>query len=97
VAVLPYTTDGQTVYALVHNEYHGEEHGSAACPSGSNGRCWYDALTLAVSRDAGTTYGHATPPAHLVAAPPARYFPDGAGFGYFGGTNIVRNPADGYD
>ena len=92
----PYTTDGQTVYALVHNEYHGQEHGTAYCPSGSNDRCWYDAQTLAVSRDAGMTYGHATAPAHLVAVPPARYVPDQAGFGYFGGTNIVRNPADGY-
>jgi hypothetical protein len=92
----PYTTDGQTVHALVHNEYHGEEHGSAACPSGNNGWCWYASVTLAVSRDAGLTYGHATAPAHLVAAPPARYVPDQAGLGYSGATNIVRNPADGY-
>lgn len=92
----PYTTDGQTVYALVHQEYDGDRHGGASCPSGSRGGCWYHALTLAVSRDAGMTYQHAAPPAHLVAAPPRRYVPENAGFGYDGGTNIVRNPADGY-
>lgn len=92
----PYTTDGETIYALVHNEYHGQEHGSAYCPSGQNGLCWYDAITLAVSRDRGATYSHAVPPSHVVAAPPRRYVPDHAGLGYYGGSNIVRNPADGY-
>ena len=93
----PYTTDGETIYALVHNEYHGQEHGSAYCPSGQNGLCWYDAITLAVSRDRGATYSHAVPPSHVVAAPPRRYVPDHAGLGYYGGSNIVRNPAESDD
>lgn len=92
----PYTLDGETVHALVHNEYHGQDHGSAYCPSGNNGSCWYDAITLATSTDGGATYTHSAPPSHVVAAPPWRYVPDLAGLGYYGGTNIVRNPADGY-
>jgi hypothetical protein len=92
----PYTLDGQTIHALVHMEYHGQEHGSSHCPSLLNGQCWYDAITLAVSHDGGATYGHATSPRHLVAAPPWQYQPDHAGLGYMGASNIVRNPGDGY-
>jgi hypothetical protein len=92
----PYTLDGETVYALVHAEYHGEEHGKEACPSGANSACWYDAVTFAVSSDRGVSYSHTAPPSHVVAAPPWRYVPDQAGLGYYGGSNIVRNPADGY-
>jgi hypothetical protein len=94
--VAPYTLDGQTIHALVHMEYHGQEHGSGHCPSLLNGLCWYDAITLAVSRDGGATYTHAVPPGHVVAAPPWQYQPDHAGLGYMGGSNIVRNPDDGF-
>jgi hypothetical protein len=92
----PYTLDGRTIHALVHMEYHGQDHGRAQCPSGRNDLCWYDAITLAVSRDGGATYTHAEPPAHVVAAPPWEYRPDNAGLGYMGLSNLVRNPDDGY-
>ncbi|HEU0303354.1 MAG TPA: hypothetical protein VFR32_02110 [Gaiellaceae bacterium] len=92
----PYTLDGQTIHALVHMEYHGQDHGRAQCPSGSNGACWYDAITLAKSGDGGATYVHAAPPSHVVAAPPWEYRPDNSGFGYFGLSNIVRNADDGF-
>jgi hypothetical protein len=92
----PYTLDGRSIYALVHMEYHGEEHAPKDCPSGSNGRCWYDAITFAESRDGGATYTHAAPPKHVVAAPPWEYRPDNAGFGYMGLSNIVHNADDGF-
>jgi hypothetical protein len=92
----PYTLDGQTVHALVHMEYHGQDHGRAQCPSGSNDRCWYDAITLVKSGDGGATYTHAAPPSHVVAAPPWEYRPDNSGFGYYGLTNIVQHPDDGF-
>jgi hypothetical protein len=47
----PYTEDGQTIYAVVHQEYHGWEHGEN-CP-GDNFSCWYNSLTMAISTDAG--------------------------------------------
>ena len=92
----PYTLDGETIHALVHMEYHGQDHGKSQCPSGRNDLCWYDAITLAVSRDGGATYTHAEPPAHVVAAPPWEYRPDNAGFGFMGLSNLVRNPEDGF-
>jgi hypothetical protein len=92
----PYTLDGRTIHALVHMEYHGQDHGPAQCPSGRNDLCWYDAITLAVSRDGGATYTHAEPPAHVVAAPPWEYRPDNAGLGLRGLSTLVHNPADGF-
>ncbi len=92
----PYTLDGETIHALLHMEYHGQDHGHAQCPSGRNDVCWYDAITLAVSRDGGATYTHAEPPAHVVAAPPWKYRPDNAGLGYMGLSNLVHNPDDSF-
>ena len=89
----PYTVDGKTVYALVHDEYHGSEH-PGRCPSADLVKCWYNAVTLAVSHDGGASYSHAAAPAHLVAALPFRYVPDTGPVGIMGGSNIVRNPHD---
>jgi uncharacterized membrane protein YgcG len=90
----PYTADGQTIYALVHMEYRGWVHNVCSpTQSGFGGlsKCWYNALTLAVSRDRGDTWSHAAPPAHLVAASPETFAemngrgPDGV----FSPSNIV--------
>ncbi len=92
----PYTEDGQTVYALVHEEYHGWEH-PGGCHSDSFLKCWYNAVTLAVSRDGGDSFRHARPPPrHLVAAVPYRYVPDDGPYGLFDPSNIVRDEDDGY-
>lgn len=85
-----YTADGQTVYALVHNEFQGN-HRAALCPSQIYIRCWRNAITFAVSRDGGRHFAQPTPPAHLVATPPYRYEGDhGRNVGYFNPTNIIR-------
>jgi hypothetical protein len=92
----PYTEDGRTVYALVHNEYHGHEH-PGRCTSGDYINCWYNGVTLAVSRDGGASFRAARPPpAHLVAAVPYRYVPDDGPYGLFNPSNIVRNEDDGF-
>ncbi len=92
-----YTLDGKTIYAILHNEYHGNEYpNQVSCPSGEYQKCWYNALTFAVSSDSGKTYTHAPAPDHLLAAAPYQYVPDGGPAGIFGGSNIVYNPADGY-
>jgi Calx-beta domain len=85
----PYTTDGRTVYSLVHMEH---ARGFAGAPPN------YDVLTLAVSTDGGRTFQHAAPPAQLVASIPDRASYAKRPFGWegmSGPSNIVRGP-DGY-
>ena len=92
-----YSPDGQTVYALVHDEYHGWEH-PGQCPSSPYGytpACWYNAITLAVSTDGGATYVNQPQP-RLVASVPFRYVPDNGPLGMFSPSNIVHNPKDNY-
>jgi hypothetical protein len=90
-----YTPDGTTVYALVHDEYHGWEHTGQCASSTYVEKCWYNAITLAVSTDGGRSYAdHPFP--RLVASVPYRYIPDGGPAGVFTPSNIVRNPLDGY-
>jgi hypothetical protein len=85
----PYTTDGRTVHALVHDEYQGDKH-PGQCPSGEYQKCWYNSITLARSTDGGRTFTHARPPRQLVAAVPYRYQPDvGRPYGLFQPSNIV--------
>lgn len=88
-----WTTDGTTVYGLVHNEYHGWERGD--CSDGNHFDCWYNAITAVVSTDSGNTFGHLTdPPRHLVASIPHRYTPESAPVGLFSPSNIVSGPDD---
>jgi hypothetical protein len=88
-----YTRDGRTVFALVHNEYQGHRH-RGRCPSGNYEKCWYNALTLAVSRDGGRSFSHAPSPRHRVASVPYRYLPDAGPVGLLQPSNIVWRPAD---
>lgn len=85
--VAPYTTDGKTVHAIVHNEY---------VPCGNSTTCWYNGLTYVASNDSGKTYAHTTAPSHLVAASPYKspYPTTHVPFGIFGGSNIIKK--DGY-
>jgi hypothetical protein len=86
-----FTTNGKTIWALVHDEYQGNRH-RGRCPSGRYYNCWYNAITLARSLDGGASYHHARPPRHLVAAAPYRYRPDRGPAGIFTPSNIVRGP-----
>jgi hypothetical protein len=89
-----YTLDGQTIYGLVHDEYEGWTHGT--CPWGSswNMACWWNAVTLIASRDAGASFRHAPPlipPLHVVASSPYDYDPEAwpGAFGFFDPSNIL--------
>lgn len=98
-----YTADSRTVYALVHQEYHGWLYPQTGCRYGSSDSkenrysCWYSALTFAVSTDGGRTF---TDSGQLVAASPFKYMPNvgtaNAGYGMETPSGIVRNPVDGY-
>jgi len=90
-----YTPDGETVFALIHNEYTGVAH-PGQCPSGIYVNCWYNAITMAVSHDSGATYAHSEAPGHLVASVPYEYVPDAGPYGIFEGSNIFHNDGDGY-
>ena len=90
-----YTTDGMTVYALVHNEYQGHRYADQ-CPSDKYVQCWFNAITLAVSHDGGDTFTHAEPPNHLVVSIPYQYPSDSGPAGSYSPSNIVRHPTDGF-
>ena len=90
-----YTLDGKNVVALVHDEFQGHLH-PGQCRSGAYQRCWYNAITFAVSHDGGASYSQPRPPKQLVAAIPQRYRRDAGPAGMFAPSNIVRNPRDGY-
>jgi hypothetical protein len=82
-----HTDDGETVHALVHNEYHGWEH-SADCSS--ERACWLNTVTLATSTDGGASYTHRPAPSHAVATFPYRYAPNTGPMGFFMPSNIVE-------
>lgn len=83
----PYTLDGKTVYAVIHNEFQGHRH-VGMCPTGRYMDCWYNTLTWAVSEDGGKSFkGNA-----LVASLPYRYDQVvGQHRGYFNPSNIVSH------
>ena len=84
----PWTSDGRTIWAVLHNEFHGHLR-KALCPTGRYMDCWFNALTLAVSHDGGQSFRRA-PGRALVAALPYRYDELPLGHhGYFNPSNIV--------
>lgn len=89
-----YTEDGATIYAMIHNEYHGNEHPDG-CDTSDPFECWYNAITFGVSTDSGRTFTHATAPDHLLASVPYTWSGSGP-YGYFEPSNIVHNPNDNY-
>ncbi len=92
----PYTEDGQTIYALVHNEYHGHTH-PGQCPQNDYFPCWDNSITLAISTDGGAMYTEALqPPSHLVARFPYPYEAGAGPEGFRGPSNIIKGPDDYY-
>jgi hypothetical protein len=83
-----HTIDGETVHALVHNEYQGWRHFPSECTSERG--CWFNAITLATSVDGGASYRHRPPPAHRVATFPYRYASNTGPAGFFMPSNIVE-------
>lgn len=86
-----FTTNGKTVWALVHEEYQGNRH-PGRCVSGSYFQCWYNSVTLARSTNGGRTYLHRRAPRKLVAAPAEPYQGGGGPIGVFTPSNIVAGP-----
>lgn len=62
-----YTTNGQDIYALVDNEFHGWEL-PGFCPSGGGGQhCGSGGITFAASHDGGNNFVAPAPPNNFVA------------------------------
>ncbi|MCJ7735325.1 MAG: hypothetical protein MUP11_12355 [Anaerolineales bacterium] len=90
-----YTEDGQTIYALIHNEYQGHMH-PGQCPQNDYFSCWDNSITLGISIDGGKTYSEALdPPGHLVARFPYPYLAGAGPEGFRGPSNIIKGE-DGY-
>ncbi|MBE7190119.1 hypothetical protein [Jatrophihabitans endophyticus] len=85
--------DGRTVFAIIHDEFHGWEH-PGQCPSGDPSRCIATSLLGAISNDGGQHFYSVPGNAALGATPPYRYDPNqSAGFSYGNPTNIMKRGA----
>ncbi len=90
-----YTEDGETVYAIIHNEYHGWDYDDCSTDTTNYG-CWYNSLTLAVSYDGGKSFADAAPPPdNFVAGLPYPYEAEAGPYGIFEPSNILK-AKDGY-
>lgn len=84
--------DGQTMFALVHEEYHGWEHNNCTAKLTVPEHCWYNSITSVVSTDGGWTWKYTNPPpGHLVASLPYQYVKDMEHGGYFSPGTIVKS------
>lgn len=94
-----YTEDGETIYAVMHNEYRGHLHGATRpdqCPSGDYLTCLDTSLTMAISTDSGDTYHDiAEAPNHLIATLPYTFDDQGVPSGLRAPSNILKGQ-DGY-
>ena len=94
-----FTEDGETVYAIIHNEYLGAGHRDefpGQCPSQDFFNCIDVSLTLGVSTDGGATFTDAAPaPDHLIATMPYTFDDEGYATGLWQTSNLV-DKGDGY-
>ncbi|PZU94764.1 MAG: hypothetical protein DI527_02140 [Chelatococcus sp.] len=83
-----WTGNGREVFALMHDEYHANEH-PGACRFKEAMSCWYNVISAARSHDGGHSFATDDPPS-LVAAPGFRQdVGQGRHRGFFNPSNIV--------
>lgn len=85
-----WTDDGRNISALVHEEYHADEHGRCRV-TGELG-CWFNSVLAYHSSDAGATFRKASPPV-VAAAPFRQEVEQGRHRGFFNPSNIVSDGA----
>jgi len=94
-------SDGTTIHALVHNEFHDPIATNCKPGNSTDGNpCQYTSITYGASTDNGKSFTVSSAPQNLVAPPPAQWMPPAQGasppyYGYQEPTNIVH-AADGY-
>ena len=87
------TTQGKNVYALIHNEFHGELNPNY-CASTNKNNCWYSNIVSAVSRNAGKSYDLVSDNNNnplLTFASPLPYSNDSGRHGMPNSSSIVKN------
>ncbi|HWG06897.1 MAG TPA: hypothetical protein VG271_17965 [Beijerinckiaceae bacterium] len=85
-----WTNDGRVVDALVHHEYHANEH-QGRCAFHDFMACWYNTITAYRSLDGGRNFSK-NPAGLVVAAPPFRQdVGQGRHRGFFNPSNIVAD------
>ena len=83
-----WTTDGKTVSAVVHHEYHADHH--KRCSVSSSLGCWYNSLVAFRSQDGGQTFS-LSKPAVVASAPFRANIEEGRHRGFFNPSNIVSD------
>ncbi|MFC1727588.1 LamG-like jellyroll fold domain-containing protein [Patescibacteria group bacterium] len=85
-----YTFDGQTIYGLDHNEYHGYAHSN--CYQQDLNNCWWNSVNLIKSTDSGQSYSHLPAPSHNIINSPVEFNPNNTqgNVGYFHPSNIIE-------
>lgn len=96
-----WTDDGETVYGLVHDEYHANLTDAEMCPSGDKTACWYTTILAAKSTDGGQTFEYQTSPDNprgIALSSPVKYQPGQEGGHAQGIPNhhLVHDPRDGF-
>jgi hypothetical protein len=81
---------------IVHNEYHGSEHGVSGCKVTSlrDFECWYGSVTQVRSADDARSFQRAEPPAGVVAALPYLFRPGMKRAGLFS-PKVAEDPRTG--
>jgi hypothetical protein len=82
-----WTNDGIDIFALGHNEFHGDEFADK-CRFRQREACWYNSITTLLSTDAGDSFQlRSTIP--VVASPNIADIDQGKRTGYFDPSNII--------
>lgn len=85
-----WTNDGRTVDALVHEEYHADEH-AGRCAYRDFMSCWYNAIIAYSSHDGGQSFTKNPAGAVVAAAPFRQDVGQGRHRGFFNPSNIVAD------
>jgi hypothetical protein len=83
-----WTDDGKHVAAIVHHEYHAEDHGR--CAFKETIRCWYNTVLSFSSNDGGHAFAM-DKPAVVASAPFPQDVGQGRHRGFFNPSNIVAD------
>lgn len=83
-----WTTDGRNVAALVHHEYHADDHGRCVAETGL--ACWYNSILAYQSTDGGTSF-RKDQPLVVASAPFGEDVEQGRHRGFFNPSNIFSD------
>jgi len=81
-------SDGKAIHALVHHEYHANEH-PGKCQFRVYEPCWYNTIVYARSDDGGKTFHQSVPPQVVAASPFQQDEGQGKRRGFFNPSNIL--------